>query len=73
MSNNAKKGRYSRREWTTLAGSLAAAAPLAAQEAAPAGRDLLQERRDGLARTTAALERVPLTPSDEPIFGLVVE
>ena len=73
MSDNANQGRYSRRQWTALAGTFAAAVPLSAQEAAPANRDMLQERRDGMAGTAAALERVPLTPSDEPIFGMVVE
>ncbi|MCL4783290.1 MAG: hypothetical protein KJZ70_09675 [Bryobacterales bacterium] len=73
MSDIRNRGRYSRREWTSLAGAFAAAAPLAAQEAAPAGRDLLKERQDDFARRAVALEKFPLTPADEPIFALVVE
>mgnify|MGYP001031794500 CR=1 FL=1 len=72
MSDIRNRGRYSRREWTSLASAFAAAAPLAAQEAAPVGRNLLEERREANAKAIAALERVALTPADEPIFGLVV-
>jgi hypothetical protein len=46
---------------------------LAAQQSAPAGRDLLKEQREANAKALAALEEVALTPSDEPIFRLVVK
>lgn len=72
MSNKARRNGYSRREWASLAGAIATAAPLAAQEAAQTGRDPLTEHREANAKAASALEAVPLTPSDEPIFGLVV-
>lgn len=73
MTEKAVQPQYSRREWASLAGIAATAAPLAAQQSAPAGRDLLKEQREANAKALAALEEVALTPSDEPIFRLVVK
>ena len=72
MTEKAKRTGYSRRQWASIAGAVATAAPLAAQQSAPAGRDLLKERREANAKAIAALEEFALTPSDEPIFALVV-
>lgn len=73
MTEKAPQPQYSRREWASLAGIVATAVPLAAQQSAPVGRDLLKEQREVNAKAIAALEAVALTPSDEPILSLVVK
>lgn len=73
MTEKTIQRQISRREWASLAGIVATAAPLVAQQSAPVGQDLLKEQREANAKAIAALEEVALTPSDEPILRLVVK
>lgn len=61
-----------RRQWTSLLGVVAGSASLAAQQPAPASRDLLAEQREAANEAIAEMKKVKLDPADEPIFGLVV-
>jgi hypothetical protein len=45
---------------------------LAAQQPAPAPRDLLEEQREDSRKAIAEMRKVRLDPADEPIFRLVV-
>ncbi len=72
MPSKPNREGFSRREWASLAGTIATVAPLAAQEAPNPERDMLKRHLESNARAASAMEAVALTPADEPIFGLVV-
>lgn len=61
-----------RRQWTAVLGIAAGNLSLAAQQPAPAPRDLLEEQREDSRKAIAEMRKVRLDPADEPIFRLVV-
>ena len=67
-----RKTALSRRQLASMAGAVVSAASLGAQQSSPGGRDMLKEQRDSNAEALAELQKVSLSPADEPIFRLVV-